>query len=146
MWCAQRREASIPDHQSALPRSRAPVTTIGRVRTQPRTRLRTTGGGVESGSTIAWTNVGSTRCTEYQRTSKEVPYSYTELQTVLREKKSDASESPWFYLVILIVLIAEQALAVHLSFHVKGGEGAGTPATATATPRQQARAAETAGV
>lgn len=32
------------------------------------------------------------------------------------------SESPWFYLVFLIVLVLEQALAVHLSFHAKGGE------------------------
>jgi hypothetical protein len=33
------------------------------------------------------------------------------------ERPSDFSESPWFYLIFLAVLVAEQALAVHLSFH-----------------------------
>ncbi len=32
------------------------------------------------------------------------------------------SEAPWLYLIILICLIVEQALAVHLSFHLKGNE------------------------
>ncbi len=53
-------------------------------------------------------------------------------------KRKDASETPWLYLVILMVLIVEQALAVHLSFHLKGGEsmlppmmrGGGQPAAA----------------
>jgi len=49
-----------------------------------------------------------------------------------KEKKSDMSESPWFYLLILAVLVIEQALAVHLSFHLKGGESA-LPAAATRT-------------
>ena len=31
-------------------------------------------------------------------------------------------ESPWFFLLMLLVLITEQALAVHLSFHLKGSE------------------------
>src|SRR5262245_30229569 len=49
--------------------------------------------------------------------------------TVLREKKSDASEWVWLYLLFLVALIVEQALAVHLSFHLKGGEAtAGAPA------------------
>jgi hypothetical protein len=39
-----------------------------------------------------------------------------------KEKKSDMSEAPWFYLLIIAVLVIEQALAVHLSFHLKGGE------------------------
>ena len=39
-----------------------------------------------------------------------------------KEKKADLSETPWFFLVILGVLVIEQALAVHLSFHLKGGE------------------------
>ncbi len=34
--------------------------------------------------------------------------------------QSSLSESPWFYVVFLIVLVLEQALAVHLSYHVKG--------------------------
>jgi hypothetical protein len=58
-------------------------------------------------------------------------------------KKKDLSEGPWLYLILLIVLIVEQALAVHLSFHLKGNEaslppgvrsslGMGSPATAGA--------------
>ena len=69
MWWRQRREASIPDHQRALPRSRAPGTTTGRARTQRCSCELATGGGVESCSTIAWTNFGRTRWREYQRTS-----------------------------------------------------------------------------
>ena len=38
-------------------------------------------------------------------------------------RRSDLSEAPWFFLLILAVLVAEQALAVHLSFHLKGNEG-----------------------
>jgi hypothetical protein len=34
----------------------------------------------------------------------------------------DLSESAWFYLLFLIILVAEQALAVHLSFHLKGSD------------------------
>jgi len=45
-----------------------------------------------------------------------------------KNRDPDASESPWLYLLFLIVLIAEQALAVHLSFHLKGNEAAGPAA------------------
>jgi Aerotolerance regulator N-terminal len=38
-------------------------------------------------------------------------------ENLLKLKKSDFSESPWLYLIFLIVLIAEQAMAVRLSFH-----------------------------
>ncbi|HXG12739.1 MAG TPA: BatA domain-containing protein [Gemmataceae bacterium] len=37
-------------------------------------------------------------------------------------RQSDWSEGPWIYLIILAVLVAEQAMAVHLSFHLKGNE------------------------
>jgi hypothetical protein len=40
----------------------------------------------------------------------------------LASRRTDLSESPWFFLLLLCVLVAEQALAVHLSFHLKGGE------------------------
>ena len=46
------------------------------------------------------------------------------LADLLKEKKSDLSESPWFYLLILLVLIAEQAMAVRLSYHLSGNEAA----------------------
>lgn len=42
----------------------------------------------------------------------------------LKNRLPDASESPWLYLVFLIILIAEQALAVHLSYHLRGSEKA----------------------
>jgi hypothetical protein len=44
------------------------------------------------------------------------------LTELLAPKRKDMSEAPWLYLLILIVLIVEQALAVHLSFHLKGNE------------------------
>jgi hypothetical protein len=46
----------------------------------------------------------------------------------LVDPRRDMSESAWFYLLFLIVLVAEQALAVHLSFHHKAGELAAPPA------------------
>lgn len=42
----------------------------------------------------------------------------------LMDKKSDLSEKPWLYLILLLVLIAEQALAVRLSFHQRAGDNA----------------------
>jgi hypothetical protein len=53
-----------------------------------------------------------------------------------KNKMPDASESPWLYLFFLVILIVEQALAVHLSFHLKGNEAA----PGTATPPQPAAA------
>jgi hypothetical protein len=41
-----------------------------------------------------------------------------------RERQPDASEGGWLYLLFLVVLIVEQALAVHLSFHLRGNEAA----------------------
>ena len=50
-----------------------------------------------------------------------------------KNKMPDASESPWLYLFFLIVLVVEQALAVHLSFHLKGNET--VPGTTAASAR-----------
>jgi hypothetical protein len=44
------------------------------------------------------------------------------LADLLKEKKSDLSESPWLYLLILLVLVAEQAMAVRLSYHLSAAE------------------------
>jgi hypothetical protein len=55
-----------------------------------------------------------------------------------RNRQPDASESPWLYLFFLLVLVAEQAMAVHLSFHLKGTEAAPTAAPG---PVRQAEAA-----
>jgi hypothetical protein len=43
-------------------------------------------------------------------------------EEALINRPKDLSELWWFFLLILGVLIAEQALAVHLSFHLKGRE------------------------
>jgi hypothetical protein len=45
------------------------------------------------------------------------------------ERQTDLSESAWLYLIFLVVLVAEQALAVHLSFHLKGNESSEPAAT-----------------
>jgi hypothetical protein len=52
--------------------------------------------------------------------------------TRLANRQSDLSESAWLYLLFLLILVCEQALAVHLSFHLKGGEAA--PAAPLARP------------
>jgi hypothetical protein len=66
---------------------------------------------------------------------KPTSIAYVGAPPTLDQKQTDLSESPWFYLAILLVLVIEQALAVHLSFHLKGSEatlpvGARTAATA----------------
>jgi hypothetical protein len=45
-----------------------------------------------------------------------------------QDRNPDASESPWLFLFILLVLVIEQALAVHLSFHLRGDENTATTA------------------
>jgi hypothetical protein len=52
------------------------------------------------------------------------------LTEILAPRRKDMSEAPWLYLVILIVLVVEQALAVHLSFHLKGNEAQLPPGVA----------------
>src|SRR5262249_27806802 len=47
-------------------------------------------------------------------------------EKLLKDKKSDFSESPWLYLLFLLVLLAEQAMAVPLSFPARGQEVAPT--------------------
>jgi hypothetical protein len=53
-----------------------------------------------------------------------------------KEKQPDASESPWLYLFFIIILVVEQAMAVHLSYHMKD--------EAAAPPVAQLRPAATA--
>lgn len=64
-------------------------------------------------------------------------------EAVLKDKKSDLSESTWLYLVILLVLVVEQAMAVRLSHHVHGGSEpaplAGPGIGMTASPRTTMR-------
>jgi aerotolerance regulator-like protein len=52
-------------------------------------------------------------------------------ETNLVSKLNDFSASPWLFLIMLLVLVAEQALAVHLSFHMKNAENEFTAAGAT---------------
>ncbi len=44
-----------------------------------------------------------------------------------KNREPDVSELPWIYVVLLLLLLAEQAMAVHLSFHLKSGEGTAAP-------------------
>ena len=46
------------------------------------------------------------------------------LAELLRERRSDLSESPWLFLLLLLVLVAEQAMAVRLSYHIDGNPAA----------------------
>jgi hypothetical protein len=55
-----------------------------------------------------------------------------------RNRQPDASESPWLYLFFLGVLVCEQAMAVHLSFHLKGNEAAPPAAAGPATAAEAA--------
>ncbi len=48
------------------------------------------------------------------------------------DKQPDASESPLLYLFFIIILVAEQAMAVHLSFHLKSNENAPAASAAPA--------------
>jgi Aerotolerance regulator N-terminal len=63
------------------------------------------------------------------RRGKVVLRSLGEEPFVGQVRVPDASESPWLYLLILVILIVEQALAVHLSFHLR--DSAAAPAAAT---------------
>ena len=44
------------------------------------------------------------------------------LREQIGNRQTDLSESAWFFLLFLVVLVIEQALAVHLSFHLRGNE------------------------
>ena len=50
--------------------------------------------------------------------------SSADLGVALNNRRSDFSEKPWLYLLMLLVLIAEQAMAVRLSFHSRPAEEA----------------------
>jgi hypothetical protein len=53
----------------------------------------------------------------------------------LINRQTDLSEAPWLFLIILVVLVAEQALAVHLSFHLRGSEAEMPPQVREARPQ-----------
>jgi hypothetical protein len=61
-------------------------------------------------------------------------------------RQPDASESPWLYLLFLVVLVVEQALAVHLSFHLRGNEATPPAAVGRRPVRAPEPEPETAGV
>ncbi len=58
------------------------------------------------------------------------PISPTTPDVDIVPKTNDFSESPWLFLLLLLVLVAEQALAVHLSFHLRNTDNEMTPAGA----------------
>jgi hypothetical protein len=56
----------------------------------------------------------------------------------LVSRRTDLSESPWLFLLFIAILVAEQALAVHLSFHLKGNEAEALTRAAATTSQQRA--------
>jgi hypothetical protein len=50
------------------------------------------------------------------------PVNISSAEDALVGRQNDFSESPWLFLLFLFVLVAEQALAVHLSFHMQGDD------------------------
>jgi len=54
--------------------------------------------------------------------------------TLFKARDPDISESPWLYLLFLIILVIEQALAVHLSFHVSPSDAAAPARTSRPAP------------
>ena len=59
----------------------------------------------------------------------------TESNILDTTKKNDLSESPWLFLIILALLVLEQMLAVHLSFHLRGHEAQLPAATGMPSPQ-----------
>lgn len=51
------------------------------------------------------------------------PSTVESIEEDLKKKQHDLSESSWFYLVLILLLLAEQAMAVRLSFHTRGHDG-----------------------
>jgi hypothetical protein len=56
----------------------------------------------------------------------------------LVSRRTDLSESPWLFLLFIAILVTEQALAVHLSFHLKGSEAGALARRATTLGQQRA--------
>jgi hypothetical protein len=56
----------------------------------------------------------------------------------LVSRRTDLSESPWLFLLFIVILVTEQALAVHLSFHLKGNEAGALTRAATTMGQQRA--------
>jgi hypothetical protein len=77
---------------------------------------------------------------DLERGGGKVQLTSPDAPAVVEQKRPDWSESPWFYLVLLLVLVAEQAMAVHLSFHLRENEAA-LPAAARPQQPQTAAAA-----
>jgi hypothetical protein len=55
-----------------------------------------------------------------------------EVVEAAREEQPDTSKSPLLYLFFIIILVVEQAMAVHLSHHLRGTEAAGAGSSKSA--------------
>lgn len=87
--------------------------------------------------TASESDLARTSSDQLEQAAPGVAVSSAEAFKDLASRRKDLSESPWFFLFFLVILIIEQALAVHLSFHLRGNE-AGLPTQAV---RPQASAA-----
>ncbi|MBI1831553.1 MAG: BatA domain-containing protein [Planctomycetes bacterium] len=84
------------------------------VNTEREGKLQRMGSEVESALIDAAKDIGSDDALKF--------VGPTAPEETLVPKVQDLSESPWLFLLLLLALIAEQALAVHLSFHLKQTE------------------------
>jgi hypothetical protein len=64
-----------------------------------------------------------------------------DIADVIRNKPRDLSESAWLYLLLLLILIAEQAMAVRLSYHLRDGATPGPRTSASPVPQPAETAA-----
>jgi hypothetical protein len=83
---------------------------------------------------VAESNLKRVSADEFSAVSGNLPLHNPDdpvLEALLKDKKSDFSESPLLYLLLLIVLIAEQAMAVRLSFHSRAHEASPTYSSPT---------------
>ena len=98
------------------------------------TQLTGANGEIEKPEYVAYTfNVDTIREGDLRRANRDdiavqapnVPVHSPDDTTwvnVLKQKRDDLSTRRWIYLVILLVLLAEQAMAVRLSYHTRAGD------------------------
>jgi hypothetical protein len=92
------------------------------------------GGEAKTESVAFAFNVDTNRESDLRRVSSDELDKYGKIHIAGEESLSslvdphrDLSESPWLYLIFLVILVIEQALAVHLSFHLRSGEALPPP-------------------
>jgi hypothetical protein len=91
---------------------------------QPRTETRAFAFNVDTAGESDLRRASKTELERIAPTNVKLHAVGSGLGNDVSDHKNDLSETAWLYLLFLIILVAEQALAVHLSFHLKGNEAA----------------------